>query len=157
MNWTVLPADVAAAAPQHGLLVGSAAVDVNAANDHSGSVDAAMTRTFTPSQSGAFFGSLSVDGGRRPAGGASGRAAAALSGPVTESNGLRARMASALVDVEPRAAGRGVGGRRAGGEAGASCFSSSAEAAPTSCVIACALRNAATATSARMHRPEVAS
>jgi hypothetical protein len=53
-----------------------------------------MTSTFTPSQIGAFIGSLRSIGGASAATSSCGRA---LSGPVCESNGLRDRMGSALV------------------------------------------------------------
>ena len=94
MNFTVLP-PTSPPRRRRTLLRLSCRVS-SAANDQSGSADAAMTSTFTPSQSGALHGSLDVE--RR--GGASAsrrRPATALSGPVTESNGLRERIASALV------------------------------------------------------------
>src|SRR5437870_8323782 len=69
----------------------------NAANDQSGSDDAAITRTFTPSHGGAFVGS--DRSGSAPAAGSS--TIFLLSGPVTESNGLRSRIGWAFVVWPP--------------------------------------------------------
>ncbi len=78
----------------------------------------------------------------------------ALSGPVTESNGLRDRIGSALVACG--VADAGAAGRRAMSGGAASCFSSAPRLAPTMCMIPCASKNAAIATSDDDHGPEVA-
>src|ERR1700678_3860113 len=77
------------------------AVVLIAANDHSGSADAVMMSTWIPSHAGAPKGSLrsGAMGGAVVSttcwlGAGSGTA---LSGPVTESNGLRSRIGPALV------------------------------------------------------------
>ena len=111
-----------------------------AANDQSGSDDAAMTRTRTPSQSGAPYGSL-MSGGAAPASTTSSTGGgSALSGPVTESKGLRERMESALVAWGLAEAG--AGGRRAASGGAARSLSSGPSMAPTTCMIPCASRNA---------------
>ena len=83
-----------------------------------------------------------------------GPAAARLSGPVTESNGLR---------DEDRLRARRVGrgrrrrrGRRIASGGTVERFSSAPRLAPTMCMIPCASRNAASATSSDDDRPEVA-
>jgi len=118
-----------------------------AAKDQSGSAEAAITRMVTPSQSGAFMGLLRSSGAALATSSVTGMGTA-LSGPVTESNGFRAKMGSALVACG-LAELRGDGARAARG-AIASSFSVTAKLPPTICVIPCAPRNAAMATSTRM-------
>src|SRR5205807_555040 len=80
---------------------------VNAANDQSGSDDAAMISTFTPSHAGALSGSV-MSGPVSLAAVSSVRSRGlALSGPVCESNGLRAKIGSALVAWNGAAVGPG--------------------------------------------------
>src|SRR5579859_6618835 len=143
MNFTVLP-PISPPRRRSWLLPFSCCVS-SAANDHSGSADAAMMSTFTSGQSGACQGSERSGGGTSADMSGMGTA---LSGPVTESNGLRARMASAVVACGLAEAG--AGGRRAVSGGVESCFSSAPRLAPTTCMIPCASRNAAMATSARI-------
>src|SRR5579872_2781199 len=145
MNLTVLP-DTSPPRRRRTLLPFSCVVS-SAANDHSGSAEAAMMRTLTPSQTGAPYGSDKSGGGgavseATSAGGAS------LSGPVTESKALRERMGCASVAcawadallASPRATGEGV----------ASCFASGPTPAATTWTIPWASRNAAAPTRSKI-------
>ena len=84
-----------------------------------------MMSTFTPSQTGAFIGSLRSTGGAM---GFSSVERPRSSGPVTESNGLRERMGSALVALTVPPLDAGMAFVAIG--VTASCFSSALSVAP---------------------------
>ena len=118
-------------------MVSPPVVGVNDANDQSGSVEAAMTMTLSPSHSGACIGSLSSTTADAEAEGMLMSSAAWSSGPVTESKGLRLKMAIALSSRVCEAEPAVVGCREGGGMAARS-FSSGARRKPMIWVTACA-------------------
>ena len=139
MNFTVLP--LKSPPLRRRTLLPSA--PERAAKDHSGLVDAAMISTFTPSQVGAFMGSRKSIAAAAAA--PSSTRATRLSGPVTESNGLRERIGSAFVLCPPAPVADGAVRACSGGSE--SCLSSAARLEPTSWVRPRAFKNAAVATS----------
>ena len=145
MNLTVLPPT--SPPRRRRKLFPFSAVVSRAAKDQSGSAEAAMMSTCTPSQSGALKGSDMSSGGASTAL-AESAVGTRFSGPVTESNGLRERIGSAFVACGLTE--RGAGGTRAMSPGAESCFSSAPRPAPTTCMIPCASKNAARATSARI-------
>ena len=119
---------------------------LSAANDHSGSADAAMMRTFTPSHFGAFHGSLVSTGPSTAPRLVDGRRLE-RAGDVIERVAIEDRLG---VRVARRRVARRRRDLRAPAGGGASAFSSGARPMPTSCVTACALSSAAIAISGRI-------